>query len=211
MIEAYRKFHHGESPTPAWVKQILTSTATDLGVPAQEQGAGLLNSYKAVLMAESIGSHAAPLGQSLLLSQNQLYAVGNPGSVQKWPVTVSNTGSLPQAVRVSGRTFGPGENVQKGSITLTDGTSPEFANYQGLQNNYGVFRFPVPRGADRLNAAIAYPLPPVPAVTRVFGLFSSTQRAAWLRIRCRRVSAISAKWMFVSRPPPIGLESFSAT
>jgi Subtilase family/Peptidase inhibitor I9 len=157
VIEAYRKFHHGASPTPALVKQILTSTATDLGVPASEQGAGLLNSYKAVLLAESIKSGSAPVGQSLLLSQNQLNAVGTPGSLQKWPVTVTNTGALPQVLLASGRTFGPRENVQTGSVMLTDGTSPEFANFQGLQNNYAVFHFRVPSGANRLDAAIAYP------------------------------------------------------
>src|SRR6202041_1856427 len=159
VIEAYRNTHHGASPSPALVKQILTSTATDLGVPAVEQGSGLLNSYKAVLLAESIGNGHAAVGQSLLLSQTQLNAVAAPGSVETWPVTVTNTGAAAQVVSVSGRTLGTAVTLSKGSITLNDGTSPQFANYQGLQNNYGVFTFKVPAGQDRLMGSIAYPSP----------------------------------------------------
>ena len=37
--------------------------------------------------------------------------------------------------------------MQTGSVTLNDATSPQFANYQGLQNNYGVFHFTRPARA----------------------------------------------------------------
>ena len=160
VIEAYRISHNGASPSPALVKQILTSTATDLGTPAVEQGAGLLNSYKAVVLAESIKSGQAPVGQSLLLSQSQLNAADSPGTFERWPVTVTNTGAVPQIVGAFGRAFGPRQNVQSGSVKLSDGTSPQFANFQGIQNNYAVFSFKVPGGADRLDASIAYPAPP---------------------------------------------------
>ncbi len=56
-----------------------------------------------------------------------------------------------------GRTFGPSQNVQSGSVTLNDATSPQFVNYEGLENNYGVFHFQVPPGQDRLAASIAWP------------------------------------------------------
>jgi hypothetical protein len=160
VIQAYAKAHGGADPAPALVKQILTSTATDLGTPATEQGSGLLNSYKAVQLAESIhtanGSPRA-VGDTLLLSGNQLSGTGNPGSTQSFPETITNTGASTQVVRLTGRGFGPNQNAQKGAVTLNDSTSPQFANYQGLANNYGVFHFSVAPGQDRLVASIAWP------------------------------------------------------
>jgi len=160
VIQAYRNTHGGATPSPALVKQILVSTATDLGAPAVEQGAGLLNSYKAVQLAESIRTSDGsprPTGNTLLTSTGQLNAVGAPGMRERWNVNVTNTGSRVQLVNLGGRTFGSDQDVQTGSVTLTDGISPQFANYQGLQNNYGVFHFKVRSGADRLVGQIAWP------------------------------------------------------
>jgi len=156
VIQAYAKTHGGADPSPALVRQILESTATDLGAPATEQGAGLLNSYKAVQLAESIHT-SHPVGDTLLTSTSQLNAVGNPGSTHTWPVTITNTGTHTQVVSLRGRTFGSNQNVQSGSVTLNDATSPQFVNYGGLANNYGVFHFTVPPGQGRLAASIAWP------------------------------------------------------
>ena len=56
VIEAYSQAHHGTDPSPALVKEILCSTATDIGAPAAEQGAGLLNVAGAVALARSLPS-----------------------------------------------------------------------------------------------------------------------------------------------------------
>jgi hypothetical protein len=158
VIQAYRQTHGGATPAPALVKQVLVSTASDLGTPAAEQGAGLVNTFKAVQAAESV--KAKPVGSTLLLSTNQLHATGAAGSRAKFSLTVTNTGAQSQVVHLAGRTFGPDQNVQTGSVTLKDGTSPSVTGFQGLPNNYQVIHFNVRPGQGRLDASIAYPANP---------------------------------------------------
>jgi Subtilase family len=156
VIQAYRKAHGGSTPTPAIVKQILLSTATDLGAPATEQGSGVLNSLKAVELASS-APHRAPVGETLRLSSNQLNYVGKPGATARWSVTVTNTGAKTQKVGVAGRGFTANSVVKQATVTLSDSRSAHFTSWTGTAANYGTVRFTVPAGQALLNGSIAWP------------------------------------------------------
>ncbi len=163
VIQAYRQAHHGASPSPALIKQILVSTSDDLSVPGIEQGAGRLNTFKAVQAAASVhdgnGSPAAT-GSTLLVNQTQLDASGTPGSQQHWQLKVTNTGATAQDVRLSGRGFGTPQHTVTRSVTLSDTASPHFADWAGVSNNYGQLTFDVAPNTPRLQASIAYPADP---------------------------------------------------
>ncbi len=68
VIEAYANAHGGSLPSPALVEQIIVSTATDLGAPADHEGAGLVNTLKAVQLARSVNG-GTPTGSTLLVSK----------------------------------------------------------------------------------------------------------------------------------------------
>jgi hypothetical protein len=155
VIQAYRKAHGGRTPTPAIVKQILLSTATDLGAPATEQGSGLLNSLKAVELASSMPRHL--VAETLRLSSNQLNYVGKPGATARWSVTVTNTGAKTQKVAVAGRGFTANSVVKQATVTLSDSRSAHFTSWTGTAANYATVRFAVPAGQALLNGSIAWP------------------------------------------------------
>ncbi len=145
VIQAYAKAHGGHDPSPAVVKDIITSTATDIGAPADQQGAGMLDAYQAVLAARSYpGGHGAA-GHAILASISQLHAAGLPGSSRKLSDTISNDGASPVTVAVSSRTLGSYHTVGSAKVKLADATK-----------NTAVVHFTVPKGQARLDGSIAF-------------------------------------------------------
>jgi hypothetical protein len=152
--QAYAKTHGGTLPPAPLVEQIIVSTATDLGAPADHQGAGLVNALKAVRLAESVGG-ASPHGSTLLVSKPSLDATVNAGQAKTFSIGVTNEGSAPQTVTptVSGRPTIMASDT--GSVTLTS-SSPTFVDGSGVTDTYAVHTFTVPAGAGNLNGDITW-------------------------------------------------------
>ena len=102
VIQAYREYHDGASPSPALVKQFLTSTASDLGLPAPEQGSGLLNADAAVQAAENYrgSTGGGSRTDQLLVTPQQTTLTGAPAGHVGTTLTVTNAGTGTERVSV---------------------------------------------------------------------------------------------------------------
>jgi len=159
VIQAFRATHRGASPTPAEIKTILTGTADDIVAPAEQQGAGLLDTYKAVLAARSFpttGARPKRVGANLLTSTNQIDVVAAPGTGVTRRVTVTNIGAGPQTVTITDRALGAYRKLLTARTVLSDTASRKATEIQGLRYNYQVVHFRVPAGVGRLDAAISF-------------------------------------------------------
>jgi len=174
VIQAYKNTHNGAKPSPQLVKQILTSTATDLGHPADEQGAGEMNTYAAVRAAMSIqdgNGKPSPQGAGLLATttggDTQLTAVAKPGSSVTEPLTVTNTSPNTQTVSAHGRVLGKTLADTTSSIALdaTSATAPTFIDGTSATRVYAKTTFQVPFGADHLQGSLAWPGTPSQSAT----------------------------------------------
>lgn len=159
VIDAYRSTHGGDSPSPARVKHLLTSTASDLGLPTFEQGAGLLDARAAVEAAlTSPGAKKVPSGLSsnILLDKSQISLSGKPGQSKTATVKVRNVGTKKLSVAVSTRDLRPFSVGTK--TTAIDASSKQTFPYPttGAPWVYKKVTFDVPGGTDRLVTAAAW-------------------------------------------------------
>lgn len=161
VIQAYADTHHGAKPTPALIKEILTSTAQDVDAPADQQGAGLLDTYAAVRAAQQQPGGTAQPGfgsPSLIASPSQLDITANAG-ISRQSVTLTNTGSVPTAVTGSFRALGPATQIGK---TVTEPVSAPDSSLPipaAGDTAAAPITFTVPGGLDRLNADMLIPDP----------------------------------------------------
>jgi hypothetical protein len=165
VIQAYAEAHGGTDPSPALVKQILMSSATDIGAPATQQGAGLLNVAAAVKLARSIGGTTRDGG--LLVSPGQVNVSQQPGSTAVRTISVTNTSTRFVRVRLSTRTLTTQVGNQSGSFCLQPGTptaacpanTGSFAIWSGATEVYQIEHFSVPSTyrMSRLDFSADYP------------------------------------------------------
>ncbi|MEO7205521.1 MAG: S8 family serine peptidase [Steroidobacteraceae bacterium] len=181
VIQAYRSTHGGDDPSPATVKRIIMSTATDLNVPSFEQGSGLLNTLAAVNEALSIddkNGHPNNRGAGLLVAPSSAHATAMPNREQSRTFTVTNEGTEPQKLTPTFETLGAPLAGDTLNLTLDPATDPFFLNVAGNKRAYIKHGFKVPAGMEHLDAAIAFQSPigsPNPPLV-FFGLLDPSGR-----------------------------------
>ena len=157
VIQAFEKTHSGAAPSPALVKQFITSTADDIDAPGDQQGSGLVDAYRAVLAAEDYQA-SPPAGQAniILKGSDQFNAVAGTGTPESFTEQLTNVGPATQTVNLASRTLGAYSTVKTATVTLSDTASGHSTDYQGINDNFETVSFDVPSGVDRLNGAIAF-------------------------------------------------------
>jgi len=161
VIQAYRDTHGGNTPTPAQVKQILTSTATDIGAESDQQGAGLLNIYAAVEAARQMPgtSETHSRASELVDTPTQLDVQGRGGGAVNSSVSLYNASSHPETVAGTYRVLGQEFRLDR---PVTETVSAPAASAplppQGATAATPI-TFRVPRGVDVLDADMRWPDP----------------------------------------------------
>ena len=166
VIQAYRKTHGGTSPSPALVKQLITSTTRDLGFPGEDQGTGLLDARAAVEAALTYPGATAVVDPSvssnIALSTDQLTITGTPGTNRTATVSVTNVGNKPLTVVPSTRREAVlADTRQTVAISASSSQTTPYPT-TGAPWVYKTTTFVVPGGADVLNSAIIWKSGAVP-------------------------------------------------
>ncbi len=105
VIQAYAATHGGTDPSPAMVKEILMSTARNIGATAVEQGAGLLDVSAAVSAAEAMpGSTTGASAGLVVTSAPQVNITQAAGATSTVPITIENTSGSSQSVKLQSTT-----------------------------------------------------------------------------------------------------------
>ena len=146
VIEAYENTHKGAVPTSAQVKEIITSTATDLHDPTSEQGAGLIDSLRAVQAAMNWEAPKKAAGDSLVTTPTTLAAEGLPGKTVSLPFTITNAGVANDTVTPAGRVLGAPVPIVSKTVNVT--STPG-----AIQST---IKFNVPKGTDHLDGNISW-------------------------------------------------------
>jgi hypothetical protein len=160
VIQAYRDAHSGASPTPAQVKDVLTSTASDIDSPADEQGSGLLDVYAAVKAAQEMpGStlHGGNGSAGLVATPSQLDLAGNGGSATSQSVSLYNTSDKPERVTGGYREIGPEFQLGKTVTENASAPDPSLPVPEAGATAASPVTFNVPAHLGRLNLDMIWP------------------------------------------------------
>ena len=147
VINAYRETHAGKSPSPALVKQILQSSADDLGYGAQDQAAGRIDAYRAIQTATRNGPG--------ILQSGAIALEGLPGQNLSKTITLTNTGQVSEQVSVQPQVLHQTQARSFGGTVVADNNAP--------------FHFDVAPGTTELRASANFgsqqvvPIPGGPA------------------------------------------------
>jgi hypothetical protein len=161
VISAYRSTHAGASPTPALVKLLLSGTATDLGLPAFEQGAGLLNARAAVEAAltypAATSSPPSGVGSKVVVHPGQSEGSGTPGSTEVVHLPVQNVGSAPLTVTTTDRGYQTA-SVDTVTASISASSGPTFPYpTNGTSWAWKKVQFTVPAATDRTALQATWP------------------------------------------------------
>ena len=148
---AWKLSHSGQKlPAPAYWKNLLASTASDLGYPALDQSSGMVNAAAAV-------REVLRQGKSMLVSvaadkhnPTSWSPRLNAGASASTSITVKNTGDTKETVSFTPRTF----VVNKAQTIVKDIT------LQKAQDYYDAEMITIPKGTQLVQAKVTWPSGP---------------------------------------------------